>query len=84
LPQRKGTRQRNKAPIIKHSENPTPKQDSWWTTELISGTKGQHANLNCLILLREELTKQLPLKDRRKNPNKHYPTTWRDYDRASA
>jgi hypothetical protein len=35
LPQRKGVRQRNKPPVNKHSEDPTPKQDSWWTTELI-------------------------------------------------
>jgi hypothetical protein len=33
--------------------------------------KGQHANLNCNTSLREELTKQLPLKDRRKK--NHYP-----------
>jgi hypothetical protein len=30
-----GARQRNKPLVNKHSENPTPKQDSWWTTELI-------------------------------------------------
>jgi hypothetical protein len=35
LLQRKGVRQRNKPPVNKHSENPTPKQDSWWATELI-------------------------------------------------
>jgi hypothetical protein len=35
LLQREGERQRNKPPVIKHSENPTPKQDSWWATELI-------------------------------------------------
>jgi hypothetical protein len=35
LSQRKGTRQRNKCPVIKHSENPTPKQDSWWAIKLI-------------------------------------------------
>jgi hypothetical protein len=29
-------KQRNKPPLIKNSENPTPKQDSWWVTELIS------------------------------------------------
>jgi hypothetical protein len=28
-------RQRNKPPVIKHNENPTPKQESWWATELI-------------------------------------------------
>jgi hypothetical protein len=32
LPQRRGARQRNKPPVNKHSENPTPKQDSWWAT----------------------------------------------------
>jgi hypothetical protein len=31
-------RKRNKTPINQHRENPTPKQDSWWATELISGT----------------------------------------------
>jgi hypothetical protein len=35
LPQRKGARQRSKPPVIKHSENTTQKQDSWWATELI-------------------------------------------------
>jgi hypothetical protein len=28
-------------PVNQHSENPTPKQDGWWATELISGTWGQ-------------------------------------------
>jgi hypothetical protein len=28
-------RQRNKPPVIKHSENPTPKQNIWWAAELI-------------------------------------------------
>jgi hypothetical protein len=41
LPQRKGTRQRNKPQVNQHTGNPTPKQDSWWVTELISGTWGQ-------------------------------------------
>jgi hypothetical protein len=36
LPQRNGARQRNKPPVKKHSEKPTPKQDSWCITELIS------------------------------------------------
>jgi hypothetical protein len=35
LPQRKDARQRKMPPVIKHSENTTPKQDSWWDTELI-------------------------------------------------
>jgi hypothetical protein len=35
LPQRKGAKQRNKPSLIKHRENPTPKQNSWWATELI-------------------------------------------------
>jgi hypothetical protein len=36
LPQRKGVRQRNKPLINKYSGKPPPKQDSWWTIELIS------------------------------------------------
>jgi hypothetical protein len=28
-------RQRNKHLVNKHSENSTPKQESWWATELI-------------------------------------------------
>jgi hypothetical protein len=31
LPQGKGVRQRNKPPVNKHSENPTPKQDKFQT-----------------------------------------------------
>jgi hypothetical protein len=38
-----------------------------------SGTRGQHTNLNCHTPLREELTKQLPLKDRRKKKNTTQP-----------
>jgi hypothetical protein len=33
--QRKRARQKNKPSVIKHSENPTPKKDSRWATELI-------------------------------------------------
>jgi hypothetical protein len=66
LPQRKEARQRNKLPVHKHSENQTLKYNSWRTTKLISLTWGQHANLNCHTSLREQLTKQLPLKDRRR------------------
>jgi hypothetical protein len=75
LPQRKEARQGNKVPVIKHSENSTAKQDDWWATKLISWICRQYTNLNYHISLREELTKQLPLKDRRK---KTYPqtTTW--------
>jgi hypothetical protein len=39
LPQRKKARQRNKPPVNKHSENPTPKQESWWATELIQNLR---------------------------------------------
>jgi hypothetical protein len=35
MPQRKGARQRNRPLANKHSENSTPKEDSWWNTELI-------------------------------------------------
>jgi hypothetical protein len=44
LLQRKGARQRNKPPVIKHSENPTLKQDSWWATELILELKLPNPN----------------------------------------
>jgi hypothetical protein len=30
--------QRKKPPVNKHREKPTPKQDSWWTAELIFQT----------------------------------------------
>jgi hypothetical protein len=47
-----------------------------------SGTWGQHTNLNCHTPLREELTKQLPLKDRRQKkktlPN-HLLTLWQSF-----
>jgi hypothetical protein len=35
LPQRKGTRQRNKPPVNQQSKNSTTKQDRRWTTEVI-------------------------------------------------
>jgi hypothetical protein len=41
---------------------------------------GQHANVNCHTSLSEELTKQLPLKDRRKNITQ---PPGGDYDRAA-
>jgi hypothetical protein len=62
LPQRKGVRQRNKTPINQLRENPTPKQDGWWAyTADFQNLKTSHTSL------REELTKQLPLKDWKKN-----------------
>jgi hypothetical protein len=58
LPQRKGERQRNKPPVSQHSKSPTPKQNGWWATELISGTViTSHTSLS------EELTRQMPLKE---------------------
>jgi hypothetical protein len=51
------------------------KQGSWWATKLISGTWGQHINLNCHTPLRKQMTKQLPLKDRRKKQNTPGETT---------
>jgi hypothetical protein len=59
----KGDEAKKQAPSKPTQRNPTPKQDRWWATELISGTWGQHTNLNCQTLLRQELTKQLPLKE---------------------
>jgi hypothetical protein len=74
LPQRKGARQRNKLPVNQHTENPTPKQGSWWATQLISGTWGQHTNLNSQTPLREKWTEQVPLKDRRKKTTTLLPS----------
>jgi hypothetical protein len=62
LPQRKGVRQRNKPPINQHSEKHNSKA-GWLVghrTDLWN-LRTSHASL------REELTKQLPLKDRKKN-----------------
>jgi hypothetical protein len=75
LLQRKGTRKRNKPPVNKHSEkSPTSK-----ATQLVDYradlSLGQHANLNCHTSLREELTKQLPLKDRSKKTKNKKQTT---------
>jgi hypothetical protein len=69
-----------------------PSKQAQWKTQFKSKTAGglqklmpEHTNLNCQTSLRDELTKQLPLKDRRKrNKEIHYPTTWWDHDRASA
>jgi hypothetical protein len=83
LSQRKGVRQ-NKPPVIKYSENPNSKAGQLVGYRADSRTSGQHTNLNCYTPLREELTKQLPLKDRNNKTKKHYPTTWQDYDRTSA
>jgi hypothetical protein len=80
LPQRKRGRQRNKPPVIKHSENPTPEQDNWWATVLILEPEDK---IQTLTATPQEggAAKKLSLKDRRK---KHYPTTWQDYNRVSA
>jgi len=66
LSQRKGVRQRNKPLINQHSKNPTPEQVGWWATEL----RTSHTSL------REELTKPLLLKDRKKKIWLVSPTTW--------
>jgi hypothetical protein len=58
LPQRKEVKQRNKPPGNQHTKNPTPRQDCWWTTELILESEDiTHTNLNCHTTLRKELTK---------------------------
>jgi hypothetical protein len=80
LLQRKGSRQRSKLPVNKYSKN-TTRQDSWWATELILEPEDNIQTENCHTALREELTKQLPLKNRKK---KNYPTTWRDYNKGLA
>jgi hypothetical protein len=40
-PLRKGVKQRNKPPTSQHRKNPNPKQDGFWTIELISRTWGK-------------------------------------------
>jgi uncharacterized protein YqcC (DUF446 family) len=82
LPQRKRARQRNKLPVIK----PNSKAGQLMGYRADSGTWGQHTNLSChthwgrswpnSCLWKTEL--------KIKRANKHYPTTWWDYDRASA
>jgi hypothetical protein len=76
LPQRKGVRQRNKAPVIKHSENPTPKQDSWWATELIlePGTTYKRKLLHPTEGGAEKAAASERWKKKREK-TKHYPTT---------
>jgi hypothetical protein len=64
LPQRKEARQRNKHPVIKHSENPTPKQDTWWATELIS--EGEETYKLKLPHLTKEGTDQAAASERQK------------------
>jgi hypothetical protein len=59
LPKRKGSRERNKPLVNQHNENLTPKP---------MGHRADLWNVETRItLLREELTKQLLLKDRKKN-----------------
>jgi hypothetical protein len=80
LPQRKGERQRKKPLVINPSKNSTPKQESWWITHMISATWRPHANLNCHTSLRQKLTKQMVMKDRKKLTTQPRG----DYGRASA
>jgi hypothetical protein len=74
------SRERNKPPIRQYSENSTPKQDGWWATEMFPRNWEQYTNSNCHTSLREELTKQLPLKDRKKTKQNWWvsPITWWD------
>jgi hypothetical protein len=67
-------RQRNKLVIIKHSENPTPKQDSWRAT----------CKLKLPHLTEGGADKAAASERQKKEKKKHYPTTWRDYNRDSA
>jgi hypothetical protein len=60
LPQRKGVRQRNKPLINQHSENPTPNRMAGGPHCRSLEPEASHTSL------REELTKQLLLKDRKK------------------
>jgi hypothetical protein len=76
-PQRKGVKQRNKSPVIKHSENPTPKQDSWWATKLILEPE-DNIKLK-LPHTAEGEADQAAASERQKKKNQHYPTIWQDY-----
>jgi hypothetical protein len=62
-------RQRNR-PLIKHSENPTPKQDSWWATELILEPVN-NMQLKLLYSIEGGADQAAPLKDRRKRKKKN-------------
>jgi hypothetical protein len=100
LPQGKGVRQRNKPPINKYSEKPTPKQDSWWTAELRKANSKARQLVDCrtdVLNLRTVCRLKLPhlmgegadqaATAERQNKKKHYPhrpTMWQDYHRASA
>jgi hypothetical protein len=75
-------RQQNKPSVIKHSETPTPTQDSWWATELIQNLTTTYKHK--LPQPTEGGADQTFASERqKKNKNKHYPTTWKDYNRAS-
>jgi hypothetical protein len=60
---------KKQAPSKQAQQKPNSKAGQLVDYRAHSRTKGQHTNLNCHTSLREQLTKQLPLKDRRKKAN---------------
>jgi hypothetical protein len=72
----KGGEAKKQVPNKPTQKKSNSKQDGWRVIELFFGSWGQYTNSNCQTSLREELTKQLPLKDRGKKtlaklPNNH-------------
>jgi hypothetical protein len=84
LSQRKGARQRNKPPVIKQIENPTPKQVSWWATELIPEPEDNILKWSHHTKGGADQAAALKRQKKKRKQTKHYPTTWQDYNRASA
>jgi vancomycin resistance protein YoaR len=70
----KGDESKKQAPSNQAQWKPNSKSEQLVGYRTDFGTWGQHTNLNCYNPLREELTKQLPLKDKRKKPKKSNST----------
>jgi hypothetical protein len=86
--QRKGAGQRNKASVNQHSENPTPKQDSWWAAKLILEPEDniQTKTATPTVEGADQAAASERQKKKKKTPNKnkYYPTIWRGYDKTCA
>jgi hypothetical protein len=74
----KGGETKKQAPSKPAQWKPNSKAGQLWATELISGTWGQHTNVNCHTSLR--VTKQLTLKDRgKKTLPYHLVRLWQSF-----
>jgi hypothetical protein len=74
----KGGKEKKQAPSNQAQWKPNSKAGQLVGYRADSGTWGQCTSLNCHTSLSEELTKQLPLKDRREKW-KHYPRLWQSF-----